>query len=568
MRRKNEEEFFLTRLWRNLSLRQKLGIAFVIMTTLPLLTTTLITWRPYEEAMTLAVEERNQEQAEQIASEIDWTFAEKIRMLNLLANNEEILSMNPARQQPVLRYIVEQYPDVQLAVVADRNGRQVARWDGKKPDTTIDYNERPYFQVLKQSGKTAISEVLRAYSTRKLGIVIAEPIYRENESEMSGVLIINLELEKLIQRIGAKRSGQSGAAYVINQQGKVIIHPELGLIENGMDESSVAPVRTALLGESGWLEYERDGKLRLVGYSPVARTKMGVIVEQAKEEAMRSVDEIKRRSLIVLVLATTLAVALGLAIAGALSKPIVNIAEAVKRLGTGDWGIRLRTKGQDEINQLAHAFNSLAEQLARRDAEIGRARESLERQVEERTRALQSANEELRLVSQLDGLTGIANRRSFDAALQREWKRGLRDQTSVALIMLDADQFKSYNDTYGHLAGDECLKFIAAELKTAAKRASDLAGRFGGEEFVLLLPECDLQGAAQIAEQMRHAIEAANLPHAGSSVASCVTVSLGVAAVLPTLSLEADILVAAADRAMYRAKQAGRNRVCLQENES
>ncbi len=547
-------------------MRQKLGIAFVIMTTLPLLTTTLITWQPYEEAMTLAVEERNQEQAEQIASEIDWTFAEKIRMLNLLVNNEEILSMNPARQQPVLRYIVAQYPDVQLAVVADRNGRQVARWDGMRPDPTIDYNERAYFQALKQSGKTAISEVLRAYSTRKLGIVIAEPIYRENE--MSGVLIINLELEKLMQRIGAKRRGQSGAAYVINQQGKVIIHPDLGLIENGMDESTVAPVRAALTGESGWIEYETNGKLRLAGYSPVPRTKMGVIVEQSKEEAMTSVNEIKRRSLIVLVLATSLAVAIGLAIAGALSKPIVTIAEAVKRLGTGDWGIRLRTMGQDEINQLAVAFNSLAEQLAKRDEEIGRVTESLERQVEERTRALQSANEELRLVSQLDGLTGIANRRSFDATLQREWKRGLRDQSPVALIMLDADQFKSYNDTYGHLAGDECLKFIAAEMKSAAKRASDLAARFGGEEFVLLLPESDLQGAAQIAEQIRSAIEAANMPHAGSSVASCVTVSLGVAAVLPTLSLEADILVAAADRAMYRAKQAGRNRVCLQENES
>lgn len=550
------------RFWRNLRLRQKLGVAFVLMTVLPLLCTTLIIWRPYEQAMAVAVEKRNQERAEQIATELEWTFAEKTRMMTMIANNEEITSMNPERQKPVLAYITEQYPDVQLAVVADEGGRQIARWDWRNADPAIQYADRAYFQELKRTGRTAISDVVRSRSTQRLGIVMAEPI-RDERGNVNGALIINLELEKLIQRVSNTMGGQDGYAYVVDPQGNVMLHPDRGLIENGMKETVIAPVIAAMQGSSGWLEYEADGKARLAGYSSVPSTKMIVVVQQPKAEAMLAVDAIKQRSLLVLLLASSLAIALGLTIAGALARPLARIAAAVERLRAGEWNVRLKTSGQDEIHQLAAAFNSLAEQLAKRDAELKRVTENLERQVAERTCELRQANEELRLVSQLDGLTGIANRRSFDEALRREWRRAMRDEEPLALIMLDADHFKAYNDTYGHQAGDECLKFIAAQVKAAAKRSTDLAARYGGEEFALILTECDLAGAAQVAERLRSSIEEAAWPHAGSAVAKVVTVSLGVVAVCPQQEEQALELVAAADRAMYRAKQSGRNRVCL-----
>ena len=514
--------------------------------------------------MTLAVEERNKERAEQIAIGLDWTFAEKMRMLTIVANNEEIVSMNPSRQKPVLEYISAQYPDVQLAVVSDINGTQIARWDGKMPDATINYQDRDYFKSLLRNGQTAVSDVLRSRSTQKLGIVIAEPI-RALDGSLTGALIINLELEKLIQRVEGNKRERSGDAYVVSQDGTVIIHPEHGLIENGMSEAVIAPVVAAIKGESGWLEYETDKKVRLAGYSIVPSTKMKVIVQIPKAEAMHEVETIRQRSLLVLVLAASLAVAIGLLIAGALAKPLAKIEEAVERLGQGELNVRINMHGQDEISQLASAFDSLAEQLARRDEELSRINEGLERQVEERTRELQQANEELKLVSQLDGLTGIANRRMFDEVLRREWLRGLRDGVPLALIMLDADFFKAYNDTYGHQAGDECLKFIAAEVKKMAKRSSDLAARYGGEEFVLILEECDLCGAAQIAENLRVAIEAARMPHQGSKISEFVTVSLGAAALVPRAGLTPENLVEAADLAMYQAKQSGRNRVCLME---
>lgn len=550
------------RLTRKLNLRQKLGIAFVIMTALPLLVTTIVTWRPYEAAMTLVVEKRNQEYAEKIALEMDWIFAEKKRMLALVANNEEVVSMQPARQMPMLGYIAAQYPDVQLAVTSDMKGRQIARWDGKPADPAINYEDREYFQELKKTGHSAISDVLVSRSTQKKGIVMAEPI-RSPKGELVGALIINLELEKLLRRIGGTKIEANSATYVVNGQGKVIIHPERGLVENGTDESAVAPVSAALKQNSGWIEYESDGQVRLAGYCIVPDTEMIVVVQMPKAEAMAEVNAIKKRSLLVLMLAIGLAITIGLAIAGALAKPLADIAEAVKRLGEGDWSVRIAMSGQDEINRLAAAFNSLAEQLAKRDAALNSITQDLERQVAERTRELQLANEELKLVSQLDGLTGIANRRTLDEALQREWMRGLRDGMPLALIMLDADCFKAYNDAYGHQAGDECLKFIAAEVKKFAKRSSDLAARYGGEEFVLILEECDLKGAALIAEKLRSSIEAAQRPHQGSKVTPFVTVSLGVAAMVPQVGLSAESLIKAADQAMYAAKQSGRNRVCL-----
>ncbi len=552
----------LGRLTRKLKLRQKLGIAFVIMTALPLLVTTIVTWRPYEDAMTLVVEKRNQEYAEKIALEMDWIFAEKKRMLSLVANNEEIVSMQPTRQIPILGYIAAQYPDVQLAVISDIKGRQLARWDGKSPDPEINYEDREYFQELKNTGRIAISDVLVSRSTKKKGIVMAEPI-RSTQGELIGALIINLELEKLLRRIGGTKLEVNSSTYVVNRQGKVIIHPERGLVENGADEIAVAPVIEALKQNSGWIEYESEGQVRLAGYCIVPNTEMIVVVQMPKAEAMAEVDEIKKRSLLLLMLAISLAITIGLAIAGALAKPLGDIAEAVKRLGEGDLSVRLAMSGQDEINRLAAAFNSLAEQLAKRGEALSNITQDLERQVAQRTRELQRANEELKLVSQLDGLTGIANRRSFDEALRREWMRGLRDGVPLALIMLDADFFKAYNDAYGHQAGDECLKFIAAEVKKFAKRSSDLAARYGGEEFVLILEECDLKGAALIAEKLRVSIEAAKRPHQDSKVAPFVTVSLGVASLVPQTGISEDVLIKAADQAMYSAKQNGRNRVCL-----
>ncbi|HET7888671.1 MAG TPA: PAS domain S-box protein [Bradyrhizobium sp.] len=173
---------------------------------------------------------------------------------------------------------------------------------------------------------------------------------------------------------------------------------------------------------------------------------------------------------------------------------------------------------------------------------------------------LAEANRRLRALAGQDSLTGLANRRAFDEALAREHLRSRRDKTALGLIMIDVDHFQRFNDLYGHLAGDDCLRCVGAAIGAALLRPGDLAARYGGEEFAVLLPDTDEAGAAVTAERIREAIFGLNIRHAGNSN-GVVTISSGVAS-LNCSDIEADRLIAAADQALYRAKDFGRNAVC------
>lgn len=177
------------------------------------------------------------------------------------------------------------------------------------------------------------------------------------------------------------------------------------------------------------------------------------------------------------------------------------------------------------------------------------------------TRRLDEANRELLRLSSVDGLTGLANRRLFDEFLRREWSRGVRSTNPLALLMCDVDYFKQYNDLYGHPAGDECLRTVAEVLQAGVRRPADLAARYGGEEFAVVLPDTDLAGAEQVAEEMRRNLERRAMPHAGALL-GMVTISIGVACTVPQRANgSVEQLLGDADAALYQAKEAGRNRV-------
>ncbi|GFO65277.1 diguanylate cyclase [Geomonas paludis] len=188
--------------------------------------------------------------------------------------------------------------------------------------------------------------------------------------------------------------------------------------------------------------------------------------------------------------------------------------------------------------------------------------------LEHENRQLQNATLELRRLSISDPLTGLGNRRHFEVMLDQEWQRAVRSESPIALIFLDIDFFKNFNDNYGHQAGDNCLKLVAQELGRFARRPGDTAARYGGEEFVLLLSGIGLADAATIAKACRNAVEALGIPHSHSPVAGVVTVSAGVAAMIPDLDADRQQLVEAADRALYRAKLKGRNTVVASKRET
>lgn len=171
--------------------------------------------------------------------------------------------------------------------------------------------------------------------------------------------------------------------------------------------------------------------------------------------------------------------------------------------------------------------------------------------------------EKLRLFSYLDGLTGVANRRHFDETLSREWRRMARDARPLSLIMCDIDFFKAYNDTYGHLKGDECLKQVARTLSKALQRPGDTVARYGGEEFAGVLPGTDEKGGTYLAETLRARVESLGITHSSSQVSSVLTISVGVATAIPEKQSSPPELISMADQALYKAKREGRNRVCV-----
>lgn len=226
--------------------------------------------------------------------------------------------------------------------------------------------------------------------------------------------------------------------------------------------------------------------------------------------------------------------------------------------GANDYLVKLPDKVELIARIRAHSRSYMAQ--AERDAAYQALRD-LQRQLENSNAQLEESNRELHRLSSLDGLTGIANRRQFDKMLDQEWQRALRNCTELSLIMIDIDYFKLYNDTYGHQAGDDCLKTVALALDRIVHRPSDVVARYGGEEFALVLPETDAQGALRVAEKMRDTVARLNVRHEASKVTNRITLSIGVATMSPRGGDNPDILLAASDDALYRAKHAGRNRI-------
>ncbi|AFZ44971.1 diguanylate cyclase [Halothece sp. PCC 7418] len=177
--------------------------------------------------------------------------------------------------------------------------------------------------------------------------------------------------------------------------------------------------------------------------------------------------------------------------------------------------------------------------------------------------ALKEANRELQKQATQDGLTEVSNRRQFDTTLKREWQRLRRSRQPLSLLICDVDEFKRYNDTYGHQAGDLCLWEVAQVINSVAKRPSDLVSRYGGEEFTLLLPDTPLNGAVEVATLIRQTLQVQNIPHQSSRVSSRVTLSIGISCLIPTGNVSPEVLVQQADLALYEAKNQGRDRAVI-----
>lgn len=678
---------YVTKLWKRQTLRKTLSFCLVCMTIFPLLLSMLITERKSEKILTKLAFNQNRDIAEQTAEDIDQMFSEKIKVLRIAVNTAEIKSMLPDKQNALLRAITKTDADIQIAIIADSAGNQIARSDGHVADDTITYRDREYFQKIKRTGETVVSDVIIAKSTGYPSIVIAEPIKDEKE-QLLGILILNVELRTIVDRIDQIKIGQAGYAYLVNGDGRILLHPDRGMF--GQDVSWVAPVKAVMDKQTGLVEYEYKKQKKWAAFSYIPQTGWGLIVQQPVEEALADVSDVKRTTIMITVFSAVLASLIGFAVANMMTRPITNISKAAAHLAKGDLNARSSVTTRDEIGRLATTFNFMADKLGTRTSalleseekyrslveniSIGIYRETgdansyikyanpalirmlgyesidelltipasttfwsqeeftaiselvelegtvknkeirlrkkdgtalwcsmtamkhynhqtdtfcidsmiediserkmaneklcqayaeLERKVAERTRDLTVLNRELCQISLQDGLTCVANRRYFDEFLERECQGAKREQTSIALILLDVDFFKLYNDTYGHVAGDDCLRQIATALGEGAKRGTDLVARYGGEEFAVILPDTDQAGAIKVGERILIQVRELAIRHEMSPVAEFVTVSLGIAVAVPREDLTPEKMILAADQALYQAKHLGRNQLQL-----
>ena len=294
-----------------------------------------------------------------------------------------------------------------------------------------------------------------------------------------------------------------------------------------------------------------------------------IAIQFSKSPQIETRREAIRVGIITALAGMTFIAIAGIGLGYLLTRRLSRLGDTAQQIAEGHFDARVGLHGDDEVSFLGRTFDRMAErirdniaELETRQRELTAARDELEDRVRERTAALEAANEQLRELSEIDPLTRVANRRRFDATIEKEVRRAHRNSHPLALIMIDVDFFKRFNDNYGHLAGDRCLTLVAGALmRAAARRPGDLVARYGGEEFVVLLPETTLEGAILVAENICNEIRKMEIPHDHSDAAPFVTASLGLTCYLNTAeTLQPAQLIVAADDALYQAKESGRNR--------
>ncbi len=414
----------------------------------------------------------------------------------------------------------------------------------------LDLSDRDYLKAARERSDFAFSDFLIGKTSHGPMLMGAYPVAAIHEGADSFVVSgINLDwLSKIMGKLGG-RPGIS--AVLVDRTGIVMATPadEAGTIGRPLSAVPLwADIAEQAVGsdqpQGSFSAVAADGSKRSVSFARIDGTQSRLVVSIDETKVTASIDHDIRTAYLQLGL-VSLFVLLGALIAAEklIIKPVDMLADMAKRFGQGDWSVRaVPSRLPSEFVPLARAFNAMAAHLSQRE------------------RDLIASNDRLTVIASIDMLSGLANRRGFQSRLDFEWMKSQQYDSELSLLMIDADHFKLYNDTYGHPEGDACLARLGETLSNIAAQTMGFAARYGGEEFCLLLPNTEAARAREIGELVRLAVQDMKMPHA-TSVHEHVTVSVGVASTRPNDNQQPGDLIEAADAALYAAKHRGRNTV-------
>jgi len=410
----------------------------------------------------------------------------------------------------------------------------------------LDMTERPHYHEALRTRDFVVSDYVVGRATRTPAIIALYPV-QALDPEINAVVVASVDLQWISMLVATLERRPSSMVMLVNGNGTVLAgdHQTATLVGTSVRETplfkEISDRREGIAKTVG-----PDGVRRIYGFVRVPTGEARLVVGLTEAEVLRHIDREMELSYLQLGL-FGLFVLLVAWFGGErlIVEPIRSLARTAARLGRGDLTARPeRQRWAKEFAPLAGALGEMAQKLAERDNE------------------LRAANRHLEQLASIDSLSGLANRRGFDERLAAVWQRAGKVARPVGLLMIDVDHFKLFNDRYGHVEGDVCLRRVARLLMDIVGGVDDLPARYGGDEFALLLPGADADRAFEIAERLRHSVEDLYIAHADSPLGQ-VTVSIGIASMVPSVAEHSDRLVEAADAGLYAAKRRGRNTVVV-----
>jgi diguanylate cyclase (GGDEF)-like protein len=463
----------------------------------------------------------------------------------------------------------------------------------------FDPRTRPWYQEAIAAKQRVWTKIYPGFTSGTVFLAASQPLY-DSTGKLLGVSGVDISLLGIQKFLAETPVSSNGAVFVVEKSGMLVASstqealfrqviggtPQRLNVVDSQNSLISSTARFIAQQTGGFRNIQRtqkfqfniDGKQQFVQVLPIAGERgldWSIVIVVPEADVMSRIHVGTLSTALFCLTAALIVILLNSVISRWLSRSIKNLNEASQNIARGDFGQKIADPGIQEFSILANSFDQMSQEIQQSRRQLEEYSRSLEQKVQERTQdleaeiarravmemELQAANRELEEMAYLDGLTHIANRRQFDERLQQEWRRMQRDNLPLSLIICDIDYFKQFNDAYGHIEGDGCLRRVAQAVHACARRAGDLSARYGGEEFVALLPNTPNAGAMQVAKSIQKLVQSLQIPHIRSEVSHAVTLSFGVATIIPSERNTPEELILRADRALYKAKQAGRDQI-------